>query len=105
MNHAQEPWNYIWEGPTTPSAALFSVDSIQGELRTIILDKVHACEPNVERMVKCVNGCKGIQDPETTVPALLAFIRRYHGHLEYCEDQERKAYQILMSKIRKDDEA
>ena len=58
---------------------------------------------NANRIIACVNGCKGIPNPETTVPELLAAVKeaqlvlmQKHEGDNYPEftEERRKAYRL-----------
>lgn len=98
--HTPEPWTYsytsaaqarresvdedgIWDGTDGGGASGF----IYGRVRSrgsstsdVLAFLPHHRDPaedeergdNAKRIVACVNGCKGIVDPETTVPDLVA---------------------------------
>ena len=46
---------------------------------------------NANRIVACVNGCKGIPDPETDVPELVAALRDIGDYLGDSADAHRLA--------------
>lgn len=40
---------------------------------------------NAKRIVECVNGCAGIEDPETTVPELVAACNQTRAAMDHFE--------------------
>lgn len=119
MNHTPEPWTYTytsaaearrqavdedgnWNGTDGGGASGF----IRGKIKArkwgtsdIIAFLPHHRDPaedeergaNALRIVSCVNGCKGIPDPETTVPELIAALRTCYAalsdHVQYEDDE------------------
>jgi len=81
FKHTPEPWK-IDEADDMPLAVIADDDTgegiveMAGDEATFWGDDAHKefnerSKADFERIVACVNGCKGIQDPETTVPELV----------------------------------
>ena len=77
--HTQEPWRYNLrdnDDPVIVAAAPLTIyhDECEGPKEAgcqLVIGEMLA-EADAARAVDCVNGCKGIDDPEVTVPELLA---------------------------------
>jgi hypothetical protein len=70
MNHTPEPWhvsgNYVRSHPDGKGYRIFWQCG----------DGPHPTwQADLHRAVACVNGCKGIPDPETTIPELIEALR------------------------------
>ena len=89
FKHTPEPWNYFEAaaGVVIPEG----LSEIQAEETTLICAMpdegnnyrgFKKRRVNAKRIVACVNGCKGIVDPETTVPEL---VKMLESCLEYIE--------------------
>jgi len=71
--HSPEPWRlencYIAYGETQPDPRGHgTVSHVVARLMGTVLNNFKA---NALRIVGCVNGCKGIKNPETDVPELI----------------------------------
>jgi hypothetical protein len=77
-NHTPEPWSVFAAGGCSWVHTQRNPDKPeripQREL-ALMKDKGEEGFANAARVVACVNGCKGIQDPETTVTELVEFAR------------------------------
>jgi hypothetical protein len=74
FTHTPEPWYY--ENVAGLHAAF---DSLGGPVATF------DSEDKARRIVAAVNGCKGIPDPETTVPQMVAVLRDAFDMIERME--------------------
>lgn len=66
--HTPEPWRHGGGGHIRPMG---------GGLLASAIGQGDADIPNAERIIACVNGCKNIHDPETTVPRLVAALNTF----------------------------
>jgi hypothetical protein len=76
-NHTPEPWRtrgglneYFIDAESVCTLAV--IGSLAGN---DIETRTEEARANASRIVSCVNGCKGITDPEKTVPELARSIR------------------------------
>ena len=80
--HTPTPWYH-----TGWNVCSRTVDPVRGTLPLVC-----KCEgasndervANAKRIVACVNGCKGIEDPETTVPELIALVKAAEGLVSFA---------------------
>jgi hypothetical protein len=83
MEHTTEPWksklinkvHYICDEDEKPIAI--------------------ASEEDGKRIVSCVNGCTGVQTPDTTIPELIDFVKAAEGALANGGDHGNKALAAL----------
>ena len=100
FNHTPEPWHLaryahkenhsvvvvVKSGEDTDVASLFNPYPHASNDQSVPMGERKFA--NAERIVSCVNGCKGIVDPETTVPELVAAIRDIKAACpRYSEDE------------------
>jgi hypothetical protein len=75
--HTPEPWKKY--DATAGSHICRKDHGADNEIIAYVKVSFHPLGPatqvaNADRIVACVNGCKGIPDPEKTIPALLAAV-------------------------------
>ncbi len=82
MNHSPEPWDFqTADNAPIPHVGIYAGDDTfvcsLGDY--VPADILRLPEINAARIVQCVNGCRGIVEPEKTVPLMLGeLMRRLH---------------------------
>ena len=85
--HTPEPWRKWGENAITDGQDEIVAETLlRKEDRLLPTNNMRGA--NANRIVSCVNACKGIPDPETTVPELVAALQAVTLHI----DQMRQYY-------------
>ena len=72
MKHTPEPW-YI--NPSFGFSSILGPDHRSIATLPVVARPFKESDANLERIVACVNACKGIKDPEATLPAMREALR------------------------------
>lgn len=105
FKHTPEPWDFhVADNAEIPHVSICAVDGgcTIATLGDKGLDPDCPTEVDVadaERIVACVNGCKGIVDPETAVPELVAALRHLCREYKNCDGIVWDAPRELLDKL------
>jgi hypothetical protein len=82
MKHSIEPWHTSGDGQIYGPNPEFDPSDLVNNETILIADTspdgatlTEQDQNNAERIVSCVNGCRGIKDPEQTVPEMATSLR------------------------------
>lgn len=82
MNHTPEPWKYTSDKSGDERSNVWVTGS--DEEQRCILSACSCCnglccgKADIERIIACVNACKGMDDPEAMIGNLVSLAANHH---------------------------
>lgn len=96
--YAPEPWVQGQYGEAVPDATrIYYHPKVEADIHSLpLIAEVmgrsntdgEGSQANADRIVQCVNGCKGIPSPETMVPELVTMVCRLRDYIVDTREDE-----------------
>lgn len=99
-SHTPEPWSFDVANFGNIRPANHSGKNICYFHRPEGKEEYAEGEANASRIVACVNGCKGVEDPEKTIPEILNIILEALPYVEESEEFNKPTRKGLSKRIK-----